>query len=205
MPRVLACACAAFLFITPIILEAQRLPSPRGEAETQVGGSFDAEGRYQGGSWVTVEYGRPILRGRDGMFGSGDGYGDGLLAGAPLWRLGANQTTVFHTGTDLTFGGQRLSAGEYTLFAELEEGSWTLIFSSWGVKQSPQEPNPNALWGAYGYNDERDVIRTNMDVQTVQRSADQLIITFTNMSQQGGDLTIWWDDQVATVPFRVAS
>ena len=80
-----------------------------------------------------------------------------------------------------------------------------MIFSSWGVKQSPQEPNPNALWGAYGYNDERDVIRTNMDVQTVQRSADQLIITFTNMTQQGGDLTIWWDDQVATVPFRVAS
>ena len=80
-----------------------------------------------------------------------------------------------------------------------------MIFSSWGVKQSPQEPNPNALWGAYGHNDERDVIRTNMDVQTVQRSADQLIITFTNMTQQGGDLTIWWDDQVATVPFRVAS
>jgi hypothetical protein len=43
-----------------------------------------------------------------------------------------------------------------------------------------------------------------MSVETIDRAAGQLIITFTNMTQQGGDLTVWWDDQLATVPFRVA-
>ena len=43
-----------------------------------------------------------------------------------------------------------------------------------------------------------------MDVQTIPRSADQLIITFTDMSQEGGDFTIWFDDQMASVPFTIA-
>ncbi len=203
MLRVLT--CAAFLCVLPVSLEGQaRLPSPRGEATTQVGGVYDADGRYQGGFWIVVDYGRPILRGRENMFGSGDSYGDAFLLGAPNWRIGANLSTRFHAGTDLMFGNQRLPAGEYSIFAELEEDAWTLIFSNWGVKQTFQEANPNALWGSYGYTDEHDVLRTTMSVQTIARSADQLIITFTNMTQRGGDFTIWFDDQLATVPFSVA-
>jgi len=203
MLRVLT--CAAFLFVLPISLEGQsRLPSPRGEATTQIGGGYDANGQYQGGLWIVVEYGRPILRGRQNMFGSGPTYGDGFLLGAPNWRIGANQSTRFHTGVDLMFGNQRLPAGEYSIFADLEEDEWTLIFSTWGVKQDFQEANPNALWGSYGYTDERDVLRTAMSVQTIARSADQLIITFTDMTQEGGDFTIWFADQLATVPFSVA-
>jgi len=203
MLRVLT--CAAFLCVLPVSLEGQaRLPSPRGEATTQVGGAYNADGQYEGGWWIVVDYGRPILRGRENMFGSGDTYGDAFLLGAPNWRIGANLSTRFHAGTDLMFGNQRLPAGEYSIFAELEEDVWTLIFSNWGVKQTFQEANPNALWGSYGYTDERDVLRTPMSVQTIARSADQLIITFTNMTQRGGDFTIWFDDQLATVPFSVA-
>ncbi len=203
MLRVLT--CAAFLFVLPVSLEGQaRLPSPRGEATTQIGGGYDANGQYQGGLWIVVDYGRPILRGRQNMFGSGPTYGDGFLLGAPNWRIGANQSTRFHTGVDLMFGNQRLQAGEYSIFADLEEDEWTLIFSTWGVKGDFQEANPNALWGSYGYTDERDVLRTAMSVQTIARSAEQLIITFTDMTQEGGDFTIWFDDQLATVPFRVA-
>ena len=60
--------CAAFLFVLPISLEGQaRLPSPRGEAHTQIGGRYNADGQYQGGWWIVVDYGRPILRGRRNM------------------------------------------------------------------------------------------------------------------------------------------
>ncbi len=203
MLRVLT--CATFLLVLPISTEGQaRLPSPRGEATTQIGGSYDTNGAYQGGFWIVVDYGRPILRGREKMFGSGATYGDGFLLGAPTWRIGANLSTRFHAGTDLMFGDQRLPAGEYSIFADLAEGEWVLIFSTWGVKQTFQENNPNALWGSYGYTNERDVLRTTMDVQTIPRSADQLIITFTDMSQEGGDFTIWFDDQMASVPFTIA-
>ena len=200
-----ALTCAAFLSVLPISLEGQaRLPSPRGEATTQIGGAYNADGQYEGDRWIVVDYGHPILRGRENMFGSGPTYGDAFLLGAPVWRIGANLSTRFHAGTDLTFGNQRLPAGEYSIFADLEEDEWTLIFSTWGVKQTFQEVNPNALWGSYGYTDERDVLRPAMSVQTITRAADQLIITFTNMTQRGGDFTIWFDDQLATVPFRMA-
>jgi hypothetical protein len=197
--------CAAFLFVLPSSVDGQaRLPSPRGEATTQVGGSYNADGAYEGGWWIVVDYGRPILRGREDMFGSGDSYGDGFLLGAPVWRIGANQSTRFHATTDLMFGNQRLPAGEYTIFAELDEDEWTLIFSTWDVKETLRERNPNALWGSYGYTDERDVLRTPMSVQTIARKADQLVITFTDMTEQGGDFTVWFDDQLAVAPFTVA-
>ncbi|MEX0856461.1 MAG: DUF2911 domain-containing protein [Gemmatimonadota bacterium] len=196
----------AGLIVLPVSLAAQqnRPASPRGEASTQVGGSFNADGAFQGGSWIDVTYGRPILRGREGMFGSGATYGDGLLLGAPLWRVGADQSTRFRTEVALEWEGGVLPAGEYSVFADLAEDEWTLVFADWGVKQTFQEETPNALWGAYGYTPDRDVLRTPMQLSTHSVSADQLIITFTDMTQQGGNFTIWWDDQIATAPFTVA-
>ena len=49
------------------------------------------------------------------------------------------------TEADLMFGGQRLSAGTYTMFVELGTSEWTLIFSTYGVKDSFQEETPNAF------------------------------------------------------------
>ena len=202
MARSLCYLALALVFATAT--HAQERPmSPRGEAATHIGGSFNAEGSFENGSWVVVTYGRPILRGRD-LFGSGDEYGQAFLRGAPVWRVGADQSTRFMTETDLVFGGERLPAGEYSIFAELSEDEWTLIFANWGVKNDFREENPDALWGAYEYTPDRDVLRTTMDVSTIGMSADQLIITFTEMTQEGGVFTIWWDDQVATVPFEVA-
>ncbi len=202
MVRMLCSLVLALAFATTTQAQ-ERLASPRGEAATQVGGAYNAEGSFENGSWVVVTYGRPILRGRD-LFGSGDEYGQEFLRGAPVWRIGADQSTRFMTETDLVFQGERLPAGEYSIFADLAEDAWTLIFANWGVKNDFREENPDALWGAYGYTPDRDVLRTTMDVSTIGMSADQLIITFTEMTQEGGVFTIWWDDQVATVPFEVA-
>ncbi|HXM79313.1 MAG TPA: hypothetical protein VOA00_08785, partial [Thermoanaerobaculia bacterium] len=54
----------------------RRAPSPLGTAATQVGGTWsapdkDGESRYQGGKWIEVVYSRPILRGRQDVFGKG--------------------------------------------------------------------------------------------------------------------------------------
>ncbi|MCE2542018.1 MAG: DUF2911 domain-containing protein [Acidobacteria bacterium] len=203
---------AAVLVLAAAVVEAQRPASPRGEASTQVGGAWSAgEARgvaggssYSGGKWIDVDYGRPILRGREGLFGAGDEYGQGFLLGAPVWRVGADQSTRFKTEADLMFGGQRLPAGEYSMFAELSESEWTLIFSTYGVKQSFREDTPNTLWGSYGYTPDRDVLRTSMQVSSHPVSADQLTIMFTDMTQEGGNLTVWWDDQIASSAFTVA-
>ena len=177
--------------------------SPRGQASTQVGGRYNAEGEYSGGQWIDIDYGRPILRGRTDMFGEGTEYATRLYFGAPIWRIGADVTTRITTEADLVFDGKTLPAGKYSMFAELAPDEWTLVFSTLGAKQSFREDTPNTVWGAYGYSDALDVLRASMAVAEHPVSADQLIVTFTDMTQQGGNLTIWFEHKIATIPFRV--
>jgi len=43
-----------------------------------------------------------------------------------------------------------------------------------------------------------------MSVSTVGVAADQLVIVFTDMTSEGGQFTVWWDDQVGSTAFQVA-
>ena len=201
--RTFALLALLFAFANTLDAQQRRAASPRGEAATQIGGTFNEQGRYEGGSWIVVTYGRPIKRGRD-VFGSGDDYGMNFLRGAPVWRLGADKSTRLMTEVDLMFGDQRLPAGEYSMFAELSEDEWTLIISNWGAKDGFREDNPDALWGAYEYTPDRDVLRTSMSVTTSDTSSDQMVILFTDMTADGGMLTVWWDDQMASTAFSLA-
>ena len=92
------------------------------------------------------------------------------------------------------------------MFAELgSPSSWTLIFSTWGVKETPREENPNALWGAYGYTDEKDVMRTTMTAQAQEEfSVDNLTIVFGDINGSFS-MNVYWDNQHASVPVEVAN
>jgi hypothetical protein len=198
-------AVAVAVAMCASVATAQDRPmSTRGQASTQVSGSFDSEGKYSGGKWIDIDYGRPILRGREGMFGEGDDYSTRLYAGAPIWRIGADVTTLITTEAALVFDGKTLPAGVYSMFAELAPGEWTLAFSKLGAKQAYREETPNAVWGGYNYTSDLDVLRASMTVTDHPVSADQLIVTFTDMTQEGGNLTIWFDTKIATIPFQVA-
>ncbi len=92
--------------------------SPRGSAEAMVG---DAT--------VSIEYGRPSLKGRD-MLGQAT---DGMV-----WRLGADASTTLTTSGDLDFAGTKIAAGSYSLFAKKMGDGWTLLVNSqtgqWGTE-----------------------------------------------------------------------
>ncbi len=80
----------------------------RGEAKATVAGKS-----------VTVEYGRPVLAGRD-MLGQ-------AKVGTP-WRMGAGSPTSLKTEADLTFGATPLPKGSYILTAvKNDKGDWTVI------------------------------------------------------------------------------
>jgi len=182
--------------------------SPRGTAATQVGGKWvvEKEGaapRYREGKWIVVDYGRPILRGRTDIFGSGADYGKKVNDDGPVWRAGANQTTRFKTEAPLVFGSKTLAAGEYSLFVELRPGAWTLIFSTQPHQTKYDPNNKTETFGAYNYDPKFDVLRVPMTTVTGSMSIDQFSIAFVDMTQQGGTLAVAWEKTVATVAFTV--
>lgn len=78
-----------------------------------------------GGHPVSIDYGRPSLKGRTL---------DQLLSQLPadrVWRAGANQVTTLTTGADVKLGGQLLKAGRYTLYIHAPaEGDWALLLNA---------------------------------------------------------------------------
>ena len=184
--------------------------SPSGVASTQVGGKWsapdaDGERRYTGGKWIEVTYSRPILRGRAPIFGKGADYGKAVSGGAPIWRAGANLTTVLKTEVPLEIGGKRLEPGEYSLFVDLKEPAWTLVLSK-QPRQEKYDPNEKAAtFGAYNYDPKFDVVRAPMKMVKPAFSVDQYTIAFVDMTDQGGKLAMAWEKTGAVVPFKVLS
>ncbi|MEL6721409.1 MAG: DUF2911 domain-containing protein [Bacteroidota bacterium] len=113
----------------------------------------------KGDTYLKVVYNQPHLRGRT-MLGEKNPYGK-------VWRLGANQATEIFLTADVKIGGQELKAGGYSIFAIPEADKWTLIFSS----QLGQ-------WGAYSYDESKDVLRVEAKTQKAPKTFEALSIWF---------------------------
>jgi hypothetical protein len=105
MTKRMALAGAVLALVVPAF--AQQMGGDRGEAKAVVAGNT-----------VTIDYGRPSLKGRD------------MLAQAQAgqaWRMGANEATTLKTDAELAFGAAHVPKGEYVLTAtKLEAMQWQL-------------------------------------------------------------------------------
>ncbi|HVO10799.1 MAG TPA: DUF2911 domain-containing protein [Vicinamibacteria bacterium] len=131
---------------------AQPTTAPRGEAKATVAGKP-----------VSIDYGRPSLRGRDMLAQSQVGQ---------AWRMGANAPTTLKTDADLAFGGARVPRGEYILTAtKVDANGWTL----------------NVLNQA----DRSKVADVPLTVEALPQSVEQFTIDLTG-SGNDGDLKLSW-------------
>lgn len=187
--------------------EVKLPPSPMGQAAVQLGGSWSktADGeRYQGGKWIVVDYSRPLLRGRKNIFGSGAEYGKAVMAGAPLWRAGANATTTLTTQLPLMVGDKRLEPGVYNVFVDLKPGNWTLVISN-QPRQPKYDPKDKVnLYGTYNYDPKFDVVRVPMLVDSVEYSVEQFMITFINATDTSVVMAMAWENTAALAELTVA-
>ena len=185
------------------LAQNRRVASPAGSSSTEVGGRYDERQGYVGGKWIEVRYGRPIKRGRD-LFGPSD-YAEFLNDGAPIWRAGANVSTRLNTEVAIVIGGKTIPPGEYSLFIDLQPNGWIFVVSSWPAQTSGYDVNnKQALFGAFDYTPDRDVVRTRMTRTKLPYSFDQLAWEFLDMNANGGRLAMIWDTQIAWVPFTFA-
>ena len=183
------------------VAQGRRVASPQGASATELGGRYSERQGYVGGKWMEIKYGRPIRRGRD-LFGPAD-YAEALNDGAPVWRAGADVSTRLVTEAPIVIGGKSVAPGEYTLFIDLQPDGWTLIVSTWPAQMSYDTGNKTALFGAFDYTPDRDVVRVPMKRETLAHSFDQLSWEFVDVSDTGGSLVVIWGNQMASAPFTV--
>jgi hypothetical protein len=183
------------------LAQTRRVASPAGQSATQVAGRHDQREGYLGGRWLEIRYGRPIKRSRD-LFGPSD-YAEALNDGAPVWRAGANVTTRLNTEVPIVIGGRRIAPGEYSVFIDLQPKSWVFILSTWPIQTTYDYENKNALWGAYDYTPDKDVVRVAMRRDKLPYSFDQLSWQFLDVTDTGGRLAMVWDKQMASIPFQI--
>jgi len=209
MKKLLSVLCTVLL--AGVVTSAQQAgSSPAGTAEIEIGGKWETQkapnGRerqvYTGGKWITISYGRPIKRGRE-LFGTGDAYATKLNAGAPVWRAGANVSTRLKTEAPLVIGDKPLPAGEYTMFIDLKPGNWTLIVSNHKPQMTYDPNNKTEIWGAYGYDAKNDVLRVPMQLGDIPFSLEELTWGFSEVTDKGAVLNLWWDKVNATVPITL--
>src|SRR5262249_12350037 len=160
----LAAGVSAFVFAQGM----RRPASPAGSSAVEVGGKYDpkaAEPTYVGGKWIEITYGRPILRGRDVFGEPGPQYGKVANPDAPVWRAGANESTQLKTEVPLAINGKTIAPGTYTMFVDLQPNNWTLIVSTWPAQKRFDPSDTTAVFGAFGYTPDKDVVRAPMKVE----------------------------------------
>ncbi len=133
------------------------------------------------GAKISIEYGRPFLKGR--------ALEQLAPAGKP-WRTGADEATTLVTDKDLKFGTLAVPAGTYTLYTVPGEKEWQLIVS----KKTGQ-------WGV-PYPEGADLGRVPMKVGKTASPVEQLTIAIDDTAA-GGTLRVEWGSTSASVPFTV--
>lgn len=191
---------SGLLLATTATSQERRPASPAGRSAIEVGGSYDVQYGYEGGRWIEIRYGRPILRGRD-VFGPED-WKEVLNDGADVWRAGANYSTVLSTEIALEIDGVHVAPGEYTVFIELSDEAWTFILSNWPAQTSYDYENKEALFGAYYYTADRDVVRTPMKVEEGDVSFEQLSWQFVDVGEKSARLLLLWGTKRAWIALQ---
>lgn len=130
---------------------------------------------------VKVVYSRPQLKGR------------ALSKLAPndkVWRTGANEAAEITFYKDVTFGGEKVKAGTYTLFTIPTNADWTVILST-----------AKNVWGSYFYDKSQDVVRVPGKVSTTDKSVEAFSIVFDG---KGDEATMYlgWAKTVVSVSIK---
>jgi len=127
-----------------------------------------------------VIFSRPQKNGRT-IFGE-------LLEYGKVWRLGANEATEIEFFQNVKIGNTKIKKGRYTLYSIPAQDKWTMILNK-----------ETDIWGAFKYDQTKDVVRIDVAVQKQTVILETLAMTFEKNST-GADLVIGWDNFKVALP-----
>jgi len=149
--------------------DKSKRPSPPGQAQCS----------FADGKKITIDYSRPSMKGRK-IYG-------GLVPYDQEWRTGANEATTFVTDTDVTVGGTKVPAGNYTLYTLPSAKGWQVIIS----KKTGQ-------WGIPYPGKDEDLARIPMKTSSLKAPVEQFTIGFDKKAKQC-TLNLDWETTRASV------
>lgn len=144
------------------------------------GGSRGKASATVGSAHISIDYGRPMLKGRDPLT---------LMEPGQVWRIGASAPTTISTDQDLMFGNTRLPKGKHILLAQMTEpGKWVLVAST--------KP-----WDAY--DPSAKIAETPMKLEKSHDPVEQMTIKLFSHGNQG-DVEVAWGTSRLAASFSVA-
>ncbi|HLJ48032.1 MAG TPA: DUF2911 domain-containing protein [Bryobacteraceae bacterium] len=155
------------------------------------------------GKNLWIYYHAPSVRGRHIFGGAG-----ALEPYGKVWRLGADYATVLHTDADLDLNGLAIPKGDYALYADLDNGRWTLIVNKtlmdgsrhiWGVGVSPDGIHE----GATTNDPATELGRASLVMGKPPSPVETLKITLSGIGGAKGKLLLEWENVTASAPFTV--
>jgi DUF2911 family protein len=180
MRRALSIVAAGLVLSgSTLVLEAQKTTS----LGTGGGGSPHVRSEWSiDGANISIEYGRPYLKGREEA--------KMMPPGSP-WRTGADQATVITTDKPLKFGAVSLAPGSYTINTQ-PGAEWQLIL---GRLEKPGQ------WGI-PYNAKLEIGRTPMKAGKTAKPVEQVTISIDD-TPAGANLRVDWGTTSVVAPFTV--
>jgi hypothetical protein len=190
----LALAAAAVVAL-PALGSAQEQP-PRDNPSVSVGGKK-----------VSVEYGKPSLKGRAIK---------DLLSQLPadrVWRAGVNQVTTLTTEGDILIGGKKVAAGKYSVYVHApENGDWSLLLNTdpgvplKTIFAGAPPAMADALWprlDGYDKVKDKEVARATLKSGKSAAPQEQFQITLAPAGA-GATMMLAWGDQSWTTDIKPA-
>tara|TARA_B100000809_G_scaffold68876_1_gene66087 strand:- start:1025 stop:1570 length:546 start_codon:yes stop_codon:yes gene_type:complete len=135
-----------------------------------------------------VEYSSPFKKDRLIFGNESEG---ALVPFGKYWRTGANAATTFSTSEDITFGGESLQAGKYSLYTIPGKEKWTIALNSVN----------DTFFAIAEADQDEDVLRISSKSIKISESVEQFSIDF-SADSLNTYLNLKWDKTLVSIPLK---
>lgn len=181
MQRLLSGIGVGLFLVSSVLVHAQKTT----ELKTGGGGSPHVRTEWTiDGANLSIEYGRPFLKGRPESQ---------MMPPGREWRTGADVATIITTDKPLKFGAISLAPGSYTINTVPGEKEWQIVF---GRLEKPGQ------WGI-PYQKQLEIGRTAMKVGKTSKPVENVTISIDDAPANSAVLRVEWGTTSATAPFTI--